>query len=168
MIPVEIDTALEDFFERLLQEYVYFWYSEISYDEDFVQEIRYENKYIHFNPWVHVMWIEGVLMFANLFQICFEACFGNLNQKALSHWFNRLDCEKGDPRWTMPRRRIHTRGKIRKVFQKHTRNQFRHQRCILGLHGIQNACGSIKSNQRSWLRAKHRRKHCSVSLATSL
>ena len=44
MIPVEIDTALEDFFERLLQEYVYFWYSEISYDEDFVQEIRYEIK----------------------------------------------------------------------------------------------------------------------------
>ena len=53
LIPVEIDTALEDFFERLLQEYVYFWYSEISYDEDFVQEIRYE-IYIHFTQRVVV------------------------------------------------------------------------------------------------------------------
>ena len=40
MIPVEVDKALEDFFEKLLNEYVYFWYREISYDEDFVQEIR--------------------------------------------------------------------------------------------------------------------------------
>lgn len=39
-VPVEVDQALEEFFERLLNEYVYVWYREISYDEDFVQEIR--------------------------------------------------------------------------------------------------------------------------------
>ena len=38
---MEIDKAIEDFFEKLLNEYVYIWYREISYDEDFVQEIRY-------------------------------------------------------------------------------------------------------------------------------
>ena len=41
MVEVEIDTALADFFEKLLNEYVYEWYREISYDEDFVQEIRH-------------------------------------------------------------------------------------------------------------------------------
>jgi sorting nexin-14 len=40
-IPVEIDVALEDFLETLLNEFVYTWYREISYDEDFVQEIRH-------------------------------------------------------------------------------------------------------------------------------
>ena len=40
-VPIEIDKAFEDFFERLLEEYVYIWYSQISYDEDFVQEIRH-------------------------------------------------------------------------------------------------------------------------------
>ena len=39
-VPVEVDKALEDFFERLLEVYVYIWYREISYDEDFVQELR--------------------------------------------------------------------------------------------------------------------------------
>ena len=39
-IPIEVDKALENFVERLLNEYVYLWYREISYDEDFVQEIR--------------------------------------------------------------------------------------------------------------------------------
>ena len=39
-IPVEIDEALENFLEKILEHYVYFWYSEISYDEDFVQELR--------------------------------------------------------------------------------------------------------------------------------
>ena len=40
MVEVEVDQALGDFFEKLLNEYVYVWYREISYDEDFVQEIR--------------------------------------------------------------------------------------------------------------------------------
>ena len=39
-VPIEVDKALEHFVERLLNEYVYLWYREISYDEDFVQEIR--------------------------------------------------------------------------------------------------------------------------------
>jgi len=39
-VPIEVDKALENFVERLLNEYVYLWYREISYDEDFVQEIR--------------------------------------------------------------------------------------------------------------------------------
>ena len=41
MVPEEVDERLEDFFERLLHEFIYFWYREISYDEDFVQEIRH-------------------------------------------------------------------------------------------------------------------------------
>lgn len=32
---------LLQFFEKILREYVYSWYRELSYDEDFVQEIRY-------------------------------------------------------------------------------------------------------------------------------
>ena len=39
-IPVEVDEALGNFFEKILEHYVYFWYREISYDEDFVHELR--------------------------------------------------------------------------------------------------------------------------------
>ena len=39
-IPVEVDEALQNFLEKVLEHYVYFWYREISYDEDFVQELR--------------------------------------------------------------------------------------------------------------------------------
>merc|ERR1719376_985804 len=44
-IPLEIDQALQEFFERILREYVYSWYREVSYDEDFVQEIRHCLRY---------------------------------------------------------------------------------------------------------------------------
>ena len=40
MVEAEVDQGLGDFFEKLLNEYVYVWYREISYDEDFVTEIR--------------------------------------------------------------------------------------------------------------------------------
>ena len=40
IVPVEVDEALENFLEKILENYVYFWYSEISYDNDFVQELR--------------------------------------------------------------------------------------------------------------------------------
>ena len=35
-----MDEALQNFLEKVLEHYVYFWYREISYDEDFVQELR--------------------------------------------------------------------------------------------------------------------------------
>ena len=39
-VPREVDEALHNFLEKVLEHYVYFWYREISYDEDFVQELR--------------------------------------------------------------------------------------------------------------------------------
>lgn len=45
LVPVEIDAALEELLEKVLREYLYFWYREISYDEDFVQEVRHVIRY---------------------------------------------------------------------------------------------------------------------------
>ncbi|XP_064475196.1 sorting nexin-14-like [Ornithodoros turicata] len=39
-IPQEVDIALEDLLERVLKEYVYAWYREVSCDEAFVHELR--------------------------------------------------------------------------------------------------------------------------------
>ena len=39
-VPREVDEALHNFLDKVLEHYVYFWYREISYDEDFVQELR--------------------------------------------------------------------------------------------------------------------------------
>ena len=39
--PQEIDKALTQLYEHLLKDYVYGWYGQISYDEEFVQEIRH-------------------------------------------------------------------------------------------------------------------------------
>ncbi|XP_063236943.1 sorting nexin-14-like [Bacillus rossius redtenbacheri] len=39
-VPVEVDEAIEDFLNKVLSEFVYFWYRNLSADEDFVQELR--------------------------------------------------------------------------------------------------------------------------------
>ena len=36
---------LFQFFERILKEYLYIWYREVSYDEEFVQEVRQTLRY---------------------------------------------------------------------------------------------------------------------------
>nr|CAD7261904.1 unnamed protein product [Timema shepardi] len=44
-IPVEVDEAIEDFLNKTLSEYVYSWYSDLSRDESFVQELRHSIRY---------------------------------------------------------------------------------------------------------------------------
>ena len=34
IIPVEVDQALADFYDKILEEFVYIWYGQISLDED--------------------------------------------------------------------------------------------------------------------------------------
>ncbi|XP_059094293.1 sorting nexin-14-like isoform X2 [Tigriopus californicus] len=44
-VPIEVDDALNDLYEHILRDYVYSWYGMISYDEEFVQEIRHILRY---------------------------------------------------------------------------------------------------------------------------
>ncbi|XP_049774784.1 sorting nexin-14-like isoform X1 [Schistocerca cancellata] len=44
-VPREIDTALEEFLDRTLQEFVYAWYKELSTDESFIQELKHAIRY---------------------------------------------------------------------------------------------------------------------------
>lgn len=37
---MEIDRALSDLYERILREYIYPWYGQVSLDEQFVHEVR--------------------------------------------------------------------------------------------------------------------------------
>ena len=41
-------------YERLLQEYIYTWYSQLSYDEDFVQELRQIFRHASLELWSRV------------------------------------------------------------------------------------------------------------------